>query len=278
MKKLYYTGSFLVLLSLILSGCVSAKKFKASEWMRERYVNENLQLKQDTTLLGMKYRSTLKSSVDMTNYMGMLVSDTARLNRQLRLLLKNGGNTGGGDFNQEMMKLLEKEKQINEKEAKIIQKELALLSVEEKPGKGPELSAEMQTFLDNLKVQIGVFAVDKVTITTDNGEIMILIPNNLCFDTDDKNVKGKGLSILIKLAETLKNFSYKNVVITTALRKESSNSSLIYDTRRLAGLRGLEMASVMERYGIFPQMIVTSGRLLDESSPENTLFSEIRIR
>ncbi len=277
MKKLYYILPFLVLLSFMASGCVSGKKFKASEWMRERYVNENLQLKQDTTLLGMKYRNALKTSVDMTNFMGVLISDTARLNRQLRLLIKTGG-TSGGDYNQEMTHLLEKEKQVNEKEAKLIEKELALLNKEGKTEDKTELTPDLKRLLDEIKSQIGSFAVDKVSIQNENGEIAILMPNSLSFDPGDKNVKGKGLSLLIKLSETLKNQNYRNITITTSLKKESSNATLIYDTRKLAGLRGMEIASVMERYGIYPSTLITSVKLLDESSPENALYTEIHIR
>ena len=271
MKNLLIKGSFLLLcLSFWASGCVSSKKLQASEWMRERYVQENFQLKQDTTRYGLQYRNTLKTNNEMVLRLGQLIGDTARLNRHVNLI----GNFSEGNSKEEMRKLLEKEKMLNEKEAKLIAKEMSNLENSPKTPTKEPLSQDMEMILEVVKVQLGSYGADKVSIFAEKNSIVILLPNELVFEGSDKNVKGKGLSILIKLAESLKELNYNSFNITTTLKKESNNGTLIYDARKLCGLRGLETASVLERYGILPQKVITCVKLVESTA----LNTEIRIQ
>lgn len=275
MKVTFYQIFTLSIIAATLFGCVSTKKFKASEWMRERYVQENLVLKQDTTMTGIRYRNVLKTSEDMVSHLGRLVSDTARLNRQVRLLLSEGSEVGA-DKGATLLKLLEKEKQLNEKEAKLIEKEMAMVKKEDTPSISEGVPDKK--LLEEIKFQIGTYAVERVGIYTEGKIIIIKIPTEIVFSAGDKNIKGKGLSILIKLAELLKAHNYNSIEIVSTLRKEGTNATFIYDTRNLAASRATEVASLMERYGVLSQEISTITKLVDESIPLRDISIDIHIQ
>lgn len=254
-----------------------------SESLRVHFEEENTQLKQDSTLTGMKLRSSVRLNNELINKLGTMTADTSRLNRQIRILIKQGNTVHNNEMDSElitlrqMLKLKEDElglkaSQIDAKEKELTFKELELKSIKSPQSSG-KLNSNTEMLYNQLKTELGPYGVESVNIENKGDYFQINAPNSLLFDSEGTEVRGKGLALMIKLAELLKNQPvFVKVINENQNRSSLSNMSLTH--WNMSALRAAETANMIARYGFPTKNILVS---VKEIEPNSKAFTHILI-
>lgn len=265
---------------VLLQACISPKTYLMSESLRVHFEQENTSLKQDTTLLGIRYRNAAKLNTELIAKMSTMTIDTARLNRQLRFFMNQSTNSTTTkpemteDLPPSQKALKEKEAALSLKEAELDAKEreLHFKELEMKsitvPQRSGVLNPNVEALYKKVKSVIGSYGVDNVSIEINGDNFQINIPNYLLFLSNGKEVQGKGLAILIKLAELLKN----QPVFVKIINETKSSTNV--NSWNLATQQSAELANLIGRYGFPSQNIVVAVR---EAIPESNNPSFTRI-
>lgn len=267
----------------ITQSCISPKTYLMSESLRVHFEEENTQLKQDSTLTGMKLRSSVKLNSELINKLGSMTADTSRLNRQIRILVKQENNPQNNEREPDLTALKQmiknkedalglKASQLDAKEKELSFKELEIKSIRS-PQTSEKLNANLEALYNQLKSELGPYGVESVNVENKGDYFQINAPNSLLFDSEGTEVRGKGLAIMIKLAELLKNQPVFVKVINENQNRTSPNSISLTHWN-MSALRAAETANMIARYGFPPQNVLVS---MKEVETKTKAFTHILI-
>lgn len=236
-----------------LPACVSNKTYVLAESKRLYFEEQTTRLKQDTTLLGMRYRNAQKINKEVVQRLTEMSADTARINRQIRILVAQNPNLSATENNLLKAKydtLSQIAVRLTTREAELKLREEDFLKIS-----SPEYnSAYIADLFEKCKTALGSYTIDKVLIQQQGDKCLIAIPNELLFDAGKADVKGKGLAMLVKLAELTKS---ENIYMQ--IYSEHANADNIGDLK-LAGERAAEAAITLNRYGLPLKNVIISSK------------------
>lgn len=242
-----------VLISLgLISGCVSNHRYLTSEAARIAITREHSRLREDTITLKQYNRFLLEKNTQLIAVIQQLVLDTARLGAQNRTywgLVTNQVNS----------------KLIGDTIKKVIPKEIPVVLI-------PQNQYKADLLKKTLTSQLGAFAAENVVLKQIGTKLLVSIPNYLLFEPDNSEVKGKGLAILIKLAEAVKSENL-NFDITTIMNPKMS-AGATQKTSDLSIKRAEAVAVFLSRYEVPTYRMKTFSKLISETElPENAYFT-----
>ena len=254
-------------LILLLTSCVSAKKYKNMEYERNTAyadkVNaqqriDNLEgmlkrMKTDTADFGMAYRnlneqySALKASSTLT---------AQQLSQQLQASRKELRAKEDTLYRKEMQ-LMEREQVVQELKMAIERKELA-----------------QRALIESLQAALVGFSSEDLQIERKAGKVYVSLSEKLLFQSGQADVDEQGKMALAKLAEVLN----RNLNIDITVEGHTDNvpikTAVYKDNWDLSVYRATTVARILsEMYGVSTTRILASGRgefypVADNSSPE----------
>lgn len=253
---------FLITVSLLFLGlpaCVSNKAYVLAESKRLYFEEQTTRLKQDTTLLGMRYRNVQKINNEVVQRLTEMSADTARINRQIRILIAQNPNLSASENKLLKAKydtLSQIAVRLTTREAELKLREEDFLKIS-----SPEYnSAYIADLFEKCKTALGSYTIDKVLIQHQGDKCLIAIPNELLFDVDKASVRGKGLAILVKLAELTKS---ENLYMQIYSEHGSSDNT---SDLKLSGERAAEAAITLNRYGLPLKNVIISGKQISAAN------------
>ncbi len=247
-------GIFLIS-SVLLSSCVSMKKYNelqskrdSSEKENSKLKDENLalrtsnneysalaakygqqvkNLKEDTTLLGRKYRMLASNhKVLNKNYEDLMAQNQALISgnqaETKKILAQLQKSQADLIMREDSLSVLEKEFSERKKELDLLSQQLASLqeSLAQKEKAYNELNDEVQrkdSLMNALKNSVADalvgFENDGLTISKRNGRVYVSMDNKLLFASGSFKLNPKGKSALVKLAAVLQDNPEINILV-----------------------------------------------------------------
>ncbi|OWY22637.1 flagellar motor protein MotB [Sphingobacteriales bacterium UPWRP_1] len=239
---------------LLLTSCVSAKKYKNMEYERNTAyadkVNaqqriDNLEgmlkkIKTDTANFGMAYRnlneqySTLKASSTLT---------AQQLSQQLQASRKELRAKEDTLYRKELQ-LLEREQLVQELQMAIERKELA-----------------QRALIESLQAALVGFSAEDLQIERKGGKVYVSLSEKLLFQSGQADVDEQGKMALLKLAEVLNRNPNIDITVEGHTDNVPIKTAVYKDNWDLSVYRATTVARILsEMYGVSTTRILASGR------------------
>lgn len=239
---------------LLLTSCVSAKKYKNMEYERNTAfadkVNaqqriDNLEgmlkkMKADTANFGMAYRNlneqylTLKASSTLT---------AQQLSQQLQASRKELRAKEDTLYRKEMQ-LMEREQLVQELQMAIERKELA-----------------QRALIESLQAALVGFSAEDLQIERKGGKVYVSLSEKLLFQSGQADVDEQGKMALAKLAEVLNRNPNIDITVEGHTDNVPIKTAVYKDNWDLSVYRATTVARILcEMYGLNTTRILASGR------------------
>lgn len=288
MKKLSKLIALLVLTSLIVTSCVTRKKYddlssnkfrleaekadcdeklKTATAELERLnslstklTKENDELKQDTTRTGTILRKTLY------NYDNLNESYEKLLRNHDRLQAHSSAETSklNSDLQRREKEVLDQERRIGELQANLQAREARVKELE-------QVLADKEQAVNDLKNKVSKallnFKEKDLTINVKNGKVYVSLSEQLLFKSGSTSVDSKGVEALKKLADVLKDQKDISVMVEghTDDVPVAKGTVGVKDNWDLSVLRATEIVRILTNSGVNPKTLIPAGR--SEYSP-----------
>lgn len=270
---------FQVTLFLLLSGCVSQKKYdellsekiqlesdlaaskdniEAAEGKISRLDQEVEQLTTDTTQLGEKVRKTKtelaalnKEHDNLQTRYNNLLNNSGKLNRDLaqqqeQLLTIKENLDRSKRLNDELnADLLEREKKVKELEDILAKKDAAVQSLKKR------ITEALLNFKEN-----------DLTVDVKNGKVYVSLAEQLLFKSGSVVVDSKGKGALQQLAQAIKDQKDINILVEghTDNVPISKSSQYLKDNWDLSVLRATSIVKILTSSGLSTSQVTASGK------------------
>lgn len=240
MKKYFI---YVMSLVIILSSCVSKKKYLESENLRQKSLKREATLKKDVNQLNSKV-AELKDKVVV------LENDTAKLGKSLRnYTLLNSKNES--QLSQTQSELKARLKELEERERTIA-----------------ELKANMQAqnkkladLLSNVKQALLGFNTDELTVTEKNGKVYIAMSDKLLFASGSTKIDPRGVEALGSLAKVLTQQPDIDIMVEGHTDNIPIRNAQIKDNLDLSVLRATTVARILTKnYNVNENQVIPCGR------------------
>jgi chemotaxis protein MotB len=261
MKKFrFLTGGLLLLL---LSSCVSTKKFKAKEAELA-----TLQTKYDLNATNLANCNDEKAR--LLQQKSSLENDVANLNKQIDFLKQN---------NTQALKQLEDLSVITASQAESIKKSMEnigakdayIQTLQQQMARKDSLN---MTLVMNLKGAIGNLDDKDINIKVDKGVVYIDISDKLLFKSGKYEVTPEAKEVLGKVAKVLQNQSDIEFMVEGHTDNKPYRNGLLLDNWDLSVKRATAVVRILQNdYGLDPAKMAAAGRgeykpLADNSTEE----------
>lgn len=262
---------------LILSGCVSQKKF--DELLAERVkleadnaelldnltaANERIDgLEKDVAALEQETSDKTDKITKLETELGTLQEEHSKLETYYNNLLTNSGKLSR-DLAEQQERLLEIQKDLavkkEENEALLADLEAREKKVQELETAMAEKDKAVQELLAKVKGALLNFSGNDLSVEVKNGKVYVSMASQLLFKTASYTVDPKGEAALIQLAEALKTSQDINVLVEGHTDNVPISSKTIKDNWDLSVLRATSITRVLTRAGVDPTRISAAGR------------------
>lgn len=240
MKKMMYLAACLLLL---LSSCVSKKKYLLAEngrldalererILKQELTNSNNSIDQLTARLNNLLRDTAQLGSDIRNYRQMLNSNLSE-NEKLN------------SFLQEKMALLdERERTINDMQNMINAQ-----------------NERVQSLLSSVQDALMGFNSDELSVKLKDGKVYVAMSDKLLFESGSARVDKRGKEALSKLAQVLNKQNDIDVFIEGHTDNKPINTVQFKDNWDLSVIRATSVVRILTKdYEVNPLQIQPSGR------------------
>ncbi|WP_299128229.1 OmpA family protein [uncultured Winogradskyella sp.] len=258
MKKI----SILLVTTLLLTACVSKKKYIALE-------QENGEIKSQLT-------KTQVAKEDLENKFAQIQARVDRYNKKINALNEN---VEGLKVENDIKLDVNADGSVISNEAK--RKMLATLQQVD-----PAKLAEAKTLKDsmNLAVQYNLAKTmdtsdlnedEDIAVNINETVVMISISDKMLFNTGSYRISNKANNILQKLADVINSEESINVMVEGHTDSRTINTEKIADNWDLSVLRATSVVRKLQnKYNVAPEQLIASGRssyqpLVDNNSREN---------
>lgn len=252
MKKIVYLAACL----LLLSSCVSKKKYLLAEngrleglererILKEELTNSNNTIDQLTTRLNDLLRDTAQMGSDIRSYKQLLNSNLSE-NEKLNSFLQ-----------EKMLLLDERERTINDLQNMINAQ-----------------NERVQALLNSVQDALMGFNSDELSVKLKDGKVYVAMSDKLLFESGSARVDKRGKEALAKLAEVLNKQNDIDVFIEGHTDTKPINTVQFKDNWDLSVIRATSVVRILTKdYGVNPLQIQPSGRgeympVADNETPE----------
>lgn len=283
MKQITRLFTTFVITSLILSSCVTRKKYddlssnklrleadkadcdeklksataeveRLSE-LSSRLTKDNEVLKEDTTRTGTILRKTLANYDNLNNSYERLLKNHDRLQAH------SSAETSklSSDLQRREKEVLDQERKIGELQANLQAREARVKELE-------KVLADKDQAVNDLKNKVSKallsFKEKDLTINVRNGKVYVSLSEQLLFKSGSTNVDSKGVDALKKLAEVLKDQKDVSVMVEghTDDVPVAKGTVGVKDNWDLSVLRATEIVRILTGSGVDPKTLLPAGR------------------
>jgi chemotaxis protein MotB len=257
--------------TLLLSSCVSSKKFKKSQADYAELQIKLSQVQGDLTNCNDAKAELAKQKSTLENDKNSLNNQIADLNRQIDFLKSN---------NTTVLKQLQDLSVISSSQAESIKKSLDNIGA--KDAYIMDLQAAMarkdslnMVLVMNLKGAVGNLNDQDINIKVDKGVVYIDISDKMLFKTGKYEVTSQAKSVLGKVAAVLKNQPDIEFMVEGHTDNVPFRSGILLDNWDLSVKRATAVVRILQNeYGLDPRKMAAAGRgeynpLVDNSTAEN---------
>ncbi|MCA0380780.1 MAG: OmpA family protein [Bacteroidetes bacterium] len=254
MKKLMMPVAGLVVL---LSSCVSSKKFKQAQDDYTVLNNKYTQLQEDL-------KSCEKDLVKASNFLQTSENNNANLKEQLKTYKDQASNLQS--TNTQVLGRLEDLSVLSSKQAESVQQSLAKLAerdiyIKDLQGAMARKDSLNMALVMNLKGSLGPIADDDINIEVDKGVVYINISDKLLFTTGSYDVNPKAMNVLEKVATVLKNQPNIEFMVEGHTDNVPIKGGALRDNWDLSVLRATSVVRTLQtKFGIDPKRMTAGGR------------------
>lgn len=258
MKKL----SILLLSGLILTSCVSKKKYVALEYENGQVKSELTKTRVEKEDLEAKF-SAIQTRVDQYNNK---INSLTDLNAELSI------------ENDAKLETIENVAVISNDTKKRMRETLKNVD--------PELLAQANTLKDSMDLAVSYNLTktistanlnedEDIAISIDETVVMISISDKLLFNTASYRVSNKANDILQKLADVINSEPSIDVMVEGHTDARSISNAKVNDNWDLSVLRATSVVrKLQDQYGVAPEKLIAAGRssyqpLVENDSKEN---------
>lgn len=239
MKTIVYLAACL----LLLSSCVSKKKYLLAESgrldglereriLKEELTNSNNTISQLTARLNDLLRDTAEMGSDIRSYKQLLNSNLSE-NEKLNSFLQ-----------EKMLLLDERERTINDLQNMINAQ-----------------NERVQTLLSSVQDALMGFNSDELSVKLKDGKVYVAMSDKLLFESGSARVDKRGKEALAKLAEVLNKQNDIDVFIEGHTDTKPINTVQFKDNWDLSVIRATSVVRILTKdYGVNPLQIQPSGR------------------
>ncbi len=243
--------------TLIMSSCVSSKKFKQKEEDYTVLNNKYTQLQQDL-------KGCENDLIKASNYLQTSENNNANLKAQMKDMKEQQQNLQS--TNTQVLGRLQDLSVLSNKQAESVQKSLEKL--EERDSYIKNLQGEMarkdslnMALVMNLKGSLGSVADDDIDIQVDKGVVYISISDKLLFQTGSYDVSNKAMGVLEKVATVLKNQPNIEFMVEGHTDNVPIRGGALKDNWDLSVLRATSVVRILQtKFGIDPKRMTAGGR------------------
>lgn len=254
MKKLMMPIAGLVVL---LSSCVSSKKFRQAQDDYTVLNNKYTQLQEDL-------KNCEKDLVKASNFLQTAENNNANLKEQLKTYKDQASNLQS--TNTQVLGRLEDLSVLSSKQAESVQQSLAKLAerdiyIKDLQGAMARKDSLNMALVMNLKGSLGPIADDDINIEVDKGVVYINISDKLLFTTGSYEVNPKAMNVLEKVATVLKNQPNIEFMVEGHTDNVPIKGGALRDNWDLSVLRATSVVRTLQtKFGIDPKRMTAGGR------------------
>lgn len=254
MKKLMMPVAGLVVL---LSSCVSSKKFQQAQDDYTVLNNKYTQLQEDL-------KNCEKDLVKASNFLQTSENNNANLKEQLKNFKDQASNLQ--TTNTQVLGRLEDLSVLSSKQAESVQQSLAKLAerdiyIKDLQGAMARKDSLNMALVMNLKGSLGPIADDDINVEVDKGVVYINISDKLLFTTGSYDVNPKAMNVLEKVATVLKNQPNIEFMVEGHTDNVPIKGGALRDNWDLSVLRATSVVRTLQtKFGIDPKRMTAGGR------------------
>lgn len=265
---------FILLFSLMmLSSCVSSKKYKQLDALKEDIKLENQALLQKLDEQVKENAGLEATNKNLRDEVYALKQDTTDCHNDVRTLTQKYNDLTkmyedlGSQSKKELTALIQQNqtllKQLDEKQRLLTDKENELKQREARLKELEGMLAAKDAAINNLKKSIEAallnFNKDELTVEMRNGKIYVSVAEQLLFKSGSTVVDPKGKDALTKLAGALKNQPDIDIMVEGHTDSIPIHTAAIKDNWDLSVLRATSITRILIDAGISPTAIIPAG-------------------
>lgn len=265
---------FLLLLPImIFSSCVSSKKFKQLDALKNDMKMENQALLQKLDEQVKDNAGLEATNKNLRDEVYALKQDTTDCHNDVRLLSQKYNDLNkmyedlGSQSKKELTALIQQNqtllKQLDEKQRLLNDKETELQKRERRLQELEGMLAAKDAAINKLKKSIEDallnFNKDELTVEVRNGKIYVSVAEQLLFKSGSTVVDPKGKDALTKLAGALKNQPDIDIMVEGHTDSIPMNSGAIKDNWDLSVLRATSITRILIGAGLSPTAVIPAG-------------------
>lgn len=243
--------------ALLLTSCVSSKKFKQAQDDYAVLNNKYTQLQEDL-------KNCEKDLLKASNFLQTAENNNANLKEQLQNMRDQTQNLQ--TTNTQVLGRLEDLSVLSSKQAESVQKSLEKLAerdnyIKDLQGAMARKDSLNMALVMNLKGSLGAAAGDDIDIQVDKGVVYISISDKLLFTSGSYEVSPRAMNVLDKVATVLKNQPNIEFMVEGHTDDVPIKGGQLKDNWDLSVLRATSVVRLLQsRFGIDPKRMTAGGR------------------
>jgi chemotaxis protein MotB len=263
----------LILPFVFFTSCVSSKKFKQLDALKNDMKMENQALLQKLDEQVKENAGLEATNKNLRDEVYALKQDTTDCYNDVRSLSQKYNDLNkmyeelGSQSKKELTALIQQNqtllKQLDEKQRLLTDKEAELKKREQRLQELEGMLAAKDAAINNLKKSIEAallnFNKDDLTVEIRNGKIYVSVAEQLLFKSGSTVVDPKGKDALTKLAGALKNQPDIDIMVEGHTDSIPMNSGAIKDNWDLSVLRATSITRILISAGISPTAVIPAG-------------------
>lgn len=263
----------LMLSFMFFTSCVSSKKFKQLDALKNDMKMENQALLQKLDEQVKENAGLEATNKNLRDEVYALKQDTTDCHNDVRNLSQKYNDLNkmyeelGSQSKKELTALIQQNqtllKQLDEKQRLLTDKEAELKKREQRLQELEGMLAAKDAAINNLKKSIEAallnFNKDDLTVEIRNGKIYVSVAEQLLFKSGSTVVDPKGKDALTKLAGALKNQPDIDIMVEGHTDSIPMNSGAIKDNWDLSVLRATSITRILISAGISPTAVIPAG-------------------
>ncbi len=243
--------------ALLLTSCVSSKKFKQAQDDYAVLNNKYTQLQEDL-------KNCEKDLLKASSFLQTAENNNANLKEQLQNMRDQTQNLQ--TTNTQVLGRLEDLSVLSSKQAESVQKSLEKLAerdnyIKDLQGAMARKDSLNMALVMNLKGSLGAAAGDDIDIQVDKGVVYISISDKLLFTSGSYEVSPRAMNVLDKVATVLKNQPNIEFMVEGHTDDVPIKGGQLKDNWDLSVLRATSVVRLLQsRFGIDPKRMTAGGR------------------
>jgi chemotaxis protein MotB len=243
--------------ALVLTSCVSSKKYQKAQDDYTVLNNKYTQLQEDLKLCE-------NNLMKATSFLQTAENNNANLKEQLKAAKEQQQNLQS--TNTQVLGRLEDLSVLSSKQAESVQQSLAKLSerdayIKDLQGAMARKDSLNMALVMNLKGSLGAVADDDIDIQVEKGVVFINISDKLLFSTGSYEVSPNAMNVLGKVATVLKNQPNIEFLVEGHTDNVPIKGGSLRDNWDLSVLRAASVVRILQtKYGLDPKRMTAGGR------------------